>query len=401
ISKDLKFAILLHMAGDLIRSRIEPIKKRVDSAKTPDKEGIALFSGYDNLRKYISATEILLDNGAGMKNLKIGDIARIVAFNEDLKTGKVKDDSLLKISEKIEDIIEPFSRDDKTVRTKSSSAGTVSYAEFSEKVSGSESKLISALYAGIEVVSDEETPLKPELLEILSQELIDLGKELFKLKAEGKIDAEQEEILESRISAQKSIIEFAEVCAPAAKIEKDGTIIIDPDVIPDPRQRAAVISMLGDKRLHSALEHSLSSRDNNGKVVNKTNIVLLGDLDIAGLEKENAILISDSKKISGVRLFKVGVSRDDMLVPMAQLIAIARGLLSLNSSNFDSIFPAIKNAYQKYTNDTIGAEIEQALREGNWKVFELIMTTLPSVEKLDSAQIEVLQRQGLAALIAA
>lgn len=285
---------------------------------------------------------------------------------------------------------------------KSASAGKA-MMELNRGLRDTENILLGALIRETAQAPGEAELLNDSLLTSSLKALTELNTKATRLKGERAITADEEELIQLKIKAQRSVIDFAKICAPIARIESEGTIIVDPSVIPDERQRAAVVSMLKDNKLRSALEYALSFKD-KGQITKKTQIVLLEDASRISLDREKAILISDGQKLEDIKLFKVGVAKDkeDMLLPMAELIAIARGLLSLNNENFNQLFPAIKKMYEQYTGgNAIDAEIERKLREGTWSIFELIITTLPGVEKLNQQEIERLQRQALAALIAA
>jgi len=283
---------------------------------------------------------------------------------------------------------------------KSSSAGNRALAELNRGLLNAENILLDALVKETTQVPGEVELLNDSLLTESLQKLTQLSAKATRLKVETTLTSAEEELIQLKIATQRSVIEFARVCAPIARIESEGTIIVDANAIPDIKQRMAVISMLKDHRLRDALEYALSFKD-KGQVTKKTQIVLLADVNRQTLNRKKTILISDKQQLADVKLFKIGVKKDDILLPMAELIAVARGLLSLNEDNFNQLFPAIKKMYQQYTQNTIEAIVEQALREGTWSVFELIITTLPGVEKLSQEEIERLQRQAWAALIAA
>jgi len=209
-------------------------------------------------------------------------------------------------------------------------------------------------------------------------------------------------------SIQGKIDELAELSRrPAAYSELDGMIIFDPEVINNRAQRRTFVAMLKDEDIHSALEDALTAKARSGRPTAKTRVVLLNDVEsgrVALPSNGNAILISNKRKLDGVKLLNIrGIvgSRNGDLFPAPYLIALARGLLSINEDNFNKLYPALARLYTKISKSPVPPKLETALRNSSWSVVKLVVHLIPSPDKLHQEETERLQRLSLFAMIAA
>ena len=92
---------------------------------------------------------------------------------------------------------------------------------------------------------------------------------------------------------------------------------------------------------------------------------------------------------------------DNSYIIAPYIVALARGLLSINANNYDKLINNIERLHLKITRQPLNRTLKEALKEGSLNVFPLIVDLLPGVEAVDKNYIERLQRQAWAALIAA
>jgi hypothetical protein len=180
-------------------------------------------------------------------------------------------------------------------------------------------------------------------------------------------------------------------------------VIFDADIIPDKAQRDVVVAMFKETELHKALEDSMTNKDRNGKVLASTQVVLLSDVH-AGKYRlaKNSILISDSRKLFGVKLLNIkGTKNKEGLYPVPYLIAFARGLISMGGEHNERIYAALNRLHIKLTQgDVMSMEDFTQLRNGTWQSIDIIISLLP-VPDSETADVGRLHRAALATLIAA
>ena len=216
--------------------------------------------------------------------------------------------------------------------------------------------------------------------------------------------SEQAEIV-SEIGLQLNMIELAELFRSVAEVSSDADIIINPDILPDQRQRHAIRNILRDNKWHAALEGALTATDSQGNAAASTRVVLLEDV-LDGkvvVNKQNAILLSDNQDIDGIRLLNItGFVNEEGLFPAGLVIGLARGLLSLNKDNFQTLYPKIQAAAIKLSNGRtiITEELKAQLQNGTWREVNIIIYLIPGIDgNMSTTDVENRQRQALAAFI--
>jgi len=266
-------------------------------------------------------------------------------------------------------------------------------------------KLSSAGQVRQQIINAQDLLLSPEAASLTysnitdtSTTLVEINRTLSGITATG--DAQTSDLL-TMVNAQLKIIELAKLSDAAARVESDGQVILDLEIIPSQVERDAVIAQF---RMYSdELEGRLTSKDAAGRTVASTQVVLLSDITSGAVHvAPNAILISNAQKLSNVRLLNVsGINDENGYFVCPYLISLARGFLSINDENFQQLLPLLDRLYLKLTKSPMPRELKTALENNSWDVVSLIVNLLPETEALDDEYIERLHRQAWAALIAA
>ncbi len=254
-----------------------------------------------------------------------------------------------------------------------------------------------------EILAAQDILLKANLKELNEGHISQTQKRLNEIRAKIQVELRTKltdpkiETLFAMIRAQEKTLKYIMIADAAARVGSDGQIVFDPSIIPDVKQRNAVVKQF--KAVQTALEGSMSSKDKAS-----TQVCLLEDIlsDKVKLG-ENAILISNKQKLQGAKLLKIdgGINEKNSLFIGPYLVALARGLLSINENNYAQLIYNIERLHLKITQQPLAKALKQALRDGSFNVFPLIVDMLPGVEAVDKDYIERLQRQAWAALIAA
>lgn len=351
---------------------------------------------------YIMSENILNDTYEGVRldpNLLTGVVRGTI---ESMIAHKRKamlltsDRPLLASGEYMRQFFEKAKKYSDRLEAKASSAGTFDEA-------------LSEIYAAQNIlIAATPKELVPELISQTKDKLDALYNKIRRacydgsaaLKETAGLKQEEIDTLFDMINAQKRLLLEIEKVHEAATLAKDARVILDVNLMPSTKRIEIKRRIDAIQRI---LETPVEGRAGDAKKA-RTGVVLLQDLgESPQFDKENDIIISDREIAKGVKHFIVdrGISEDNALFVTPYLIAYARGLISINSENYDKLIGKLDGLYMMIAKSSMPDELRDMLKNPSWTIANIIVQMIPDVKALGEEYIERLQRQTWAALVAA
>ncbi|MFC1807569.1 hypothetical protein ACFL0T_04300 [Candidatus Omnitrophota bacterium] len=189
------------------------------------------------------------------------------------------------------------------------------------------------------------------------------------------------------------ILESSELAAIAAKEKIDATAVFNDESVPA-EQRQILKSILGkETQSLAALQERLGITVRLKSELSPEDIK--GELIVISTEK----LTDKRYKKAKYLIFNPDSIEDTGYIPVAPMIAMAKGLLILKDSGQQELILALKNLSLQLSRQLMRQDIDQILED--YLINGTFALRLPAPETYDVEKLEKLQRAALAALIAA
>ncbi|MFH1867856.1 MAG: phosphodiester glycosidase family protein, partial [Candidatus Omnitrophota bacterium] len=269
---------------------------------------------------------------------------------------------------------------------KSSSSGV--FEEGKEAIFAAQDILLKAI----------PTELHPARIEQTKDKLDELYADVMKLTPD-ELKGDERSTLLYMIAAQKQLLLEIETAYQAATLGRDARVILDLSIIPPSQQKEV-------RRRIEAVQRILKTAvPDKAKDTQKadTGVVLLQGLGGNPQFSQNDIIISDRKIANGVKHFIIdkGMTEDNALYVTPYLIAYARGLVSINNENYNTLIGRLDGLYRMIAKATMPEALREMLKNPDWTIANIIVAMIPDVEAYGQEYVERLQRQAWAVLVAA
>lgn len=198
------------------------------------------------------------------------------------------------------------------------------------------------------------------------------------------------EALDKAIASATGVLEdvlsHSKVAAEVSRFGEAGTIVINDESIP-PSQRDVVFTIYKEdspalKELERLTGCTIRLRSQLRDEDIRPNLIIISDAEIKGYEDARYLMINDIPK------------KTDGYLPIAPLVGIAKALLGLKDK--EQVNSSLKELYRNLCKKPLTDEVIQQYLNNKRFYIEL-----PKPEAYDYQKLEMLQRQALAALIAA